>query len=67
MTDTETEVYHYAACNDCPLFEWVDSDKDAEISAEKHHFERDHSATWGRVPANLVERRKQPPEGEYNV
>ncbi len=64
--EDDTEVLHYAACNDCTLYKWVESRNEAEIAAEKHHFQRDHDSFWGEVPEHAIgHRKKHANAGEY--
>lgn len=66
MSDTETEVYHFAACEDCGQHVWVDSAGEAEIAAQKHHDQRGHSPVFGSIPENVIVDKQQPKPGKYN-
>lgn len=46
---TESEILHYAACNDCKLYKYVDDEDTAEERAEFHSEEFDHDAYSGRT------------------
>lgn len=65
--EEDIEVFHYAACKDCELYKWVDSQSEAEIAAEKHHYQRGHEAIWGEIPETVIEERMSATEEEYHA
>ncbi len=44
MTEGDANIYHYAACEDCPLWKYEDTREEAKEAAEQHAEERGHSA-----------------------
>lgn len=54
MSDTDTVIHHYAACDDCNLYKFAESEKKAHKHAEGHEEKYpDHSPIIGTVEADI--------------
>ena len=51
--ENEPVVLHYAACNDCDGYKWLDDEIDARNAAKDHELAYDHESYYGSTEVEI--------------